>query len=62
MCFRWDWRQVICRMAHRGEASFNGQQNSLWLYQNDIGGTVHRNVQNCLGRRNRNPSMLRLAS
>jgi hypothetical protein len=48
--------------AMGGEASFNGQQNSLWLYQNDIGGTVHRNVQNCLGRRNRNPSMLRLAS
>ena len=31
-----------------GEASFIGQQNSLWLYQNDIGHTVYRGVQHCL--------------
>jgi hypothetical protein len=34
-----------------GEASFIGQQNSSWLYQNDIGQTVYRSVQNCLSRR-----------
>jgi hypothetical protein len=37
--------------AMGGEASFTGQQNSLWLYQNDIGQTVYRSVQNCLSRR-----------
>jgi Pyridine nucleotide-disulphide oxidoreductase len=31
-----------------GEASFVGQQNSLWLYQNDIGQTVYQGVMNCL--------------
>jgi hypothetical protein len=31
-----------------GEPSFRGQVNSLWLYQNDIGGTVYRGVQECL--------------
>jgi hypothetical protein len=38
------------RGAMGGEASFTGQQNSLWLYQNDIGQTVYRSVQNCLNR------------
>ena len=38
--------------AMGGEASFIGQQNSLWLYQNDIGQTAYQSVQNCLsGRR-----------
>jgi hypothetical protein len=36
--------------AMGGEASFVGQQNSSWLYQNDIGRTVYRSVQNCLSR------------
>jgi hypothetical protein len=36
--------------AMGGEASFVGQQNSLWLYQNDIGQSVFRSVQNCLNR------------
>jgi hypothetical protein len=31
-----------------GEASFVGQQNSLWLYQNDVGQTVHQGVQDFL--------------
>jgi hypothetical protein len=28
-----------------GEPNFTGQANSLWLYQNDIGATVYRGVQ-----------------
>jgi hypothetical protein len=32
-----------------GEPSFDGQANSLWLYQNDIGAVVYRGVQECLG-------------
>jgi hypothetical protein len=28
-----------------GEPNFTGQANSLWLYQNDIGATVFRGVQ-----------------
>lgn len=28
-----------------GEASFRGQANSLWLYQNDIGATIYRGIQ-----------------
>lgn len=31
-----------------GEPSFSGQANSLWLYQNHIGGVVHRGIQRCL--------------
>jgi hypothetical protein len=31
-----------------GEASFTGQANSLWLYQNDIGAVVHRGIWECL--------------
>lgn len=31
-----------------GEPSFDGQANSLWLYQNDIGGVVYRGVHECL--------------
>ena len=31
-----------------GEPSFRGQANSLWLYQNDIGGKVYAGVQNYL--------------
>jgi hypothetical protein len=31
-----------------GEASFVGQQNSLWLYQNDVGQTVYQSVQDRL--------------
>jgi hypothetical protein len=28
-----------------GEASFNGQQNSLWLYQNGLGQSIHDSVR-----------------
>lgn len=31
-----------------GEAGFDGQQNSLWLYQNDIGAVVYEEVQRWL--------------
>jgi hypothetical protein len=31
-----------------GEPSFEGQANSLWLYQNDIGGVVYEGVRDCL--------------
>jgi hypothetical protein len=31
-----------------GEPSFSGQANSLWLYQNHIGGVVHQGIQRCL--------------
>jgi hypothetical protein len=31
-----------------GEPSFDGQANSLWLYQNDIGAVVYRGVQEYL--------------
>ncbi len=31
-----------------GEPSFDGQANSLWLYQNDIGSVVYRGVHECL--------------
>jgi hypothetical protein len=31
-----------------GEPSFAGQANSLWLYQNDIGGVVYQGVMRCL--------------
>jgi hypothetical protein len=31
-----------------GEPSFAGQANSLWLYQNDIGGVIHQGVQRSL--------------
>jgi hypothetical protein len=27
-----------------GEPNFDGQANSLWLYQNDIGATIHREI------------------
>ena len=27
-----------------GEPNFDGQANSLWLYQNDIGGTIYRGI------------------
>jgi hypothetical protein len=33
-----------------GEASFRGQANSLWLYQNDIGATIYRGIQAQLDR------------
>ena len=36
-----------------GEPSFRGQANSLWLYQNDIGGVVYRGVQACIQRARR---------
>jgi hypothetical protein len=45
-----------------GEASFVGQQNSLWLYQNDIGHTVYKGVQCCLGAFPHAGSALRLES
>ncbi len=32
-----------------GERSFDGQQNSLWLMQNDIGRVVYEGVRECLG-------------
>jgi hypothetical protein len=28
-----------------GEPNFNGQANSLWLYQNDIGAVIYRAIQ-----------------
>jgi hypothetical protein len=31
-----------------GEAGFDGQQNSLWLYQNDLGAVVYDEVQRWL--------------
>jgi len=31
-----------------GEPSFDGQANSLWLYQNDIGGVVYQGVRQYL--------------
>lgn len=31
-----------------GEPNFTGQANSLWLYQNDIGATVYRGVQQAM--------------
>ena len=34
--------------AMGGEPSFAGQANSLWLYQNHIGGIVYQGVQECL--------------
>ena len=34
--------------AMGGEPSFRGQANSLWLYQNDIGGKVYEGIQECL--------------
>lgn len=34
--------------AMGGEASFAGQANSLWLYQNDIGALVYRGIQDVL--------------
>jgi hypothetical protein len=27
------------------EPNFDGQANSLWLYQNDIGGLIYRGIQ-----------------
>jgi hypothetical protein len=45
-----------------GEASFIGQQNSSWLYQNDIGQTVYRSVQNCLSRQRSTFGVRRSAS
>lgn len=36
-----------------GEPAFRGQANSLWLYQNDIGGVVYRGVQACIQRAQR---------
>ena len=27
-----------------GEPNFDGQANSLWLYQNDIGGVIYRAI------------------
>lgn len=38
-----------------GEASFNGQANSLWLYQNDIGALVYRGIQDVLEQLARQP-------
>ncbi|HLI13669.1 MAG TPA: hypothetical protein VKY65_18910 [Alphaproteobacteria bacterium] len=38
-----------------GEPSFDGQANSLWLYQNDIGEVVYRGVQDCLRQAARPP-------
>lgn len=32
-----------------GERNFDGQANSLWLYQNDIGRMVYLGIQECLG-------------
>ena len=32
-----------------GEPNFDGQANSLWLYQNDIGATVHREIRRLVG-------------
>jgi hypothetical protein len=31
-----------------GEPNFNGQANSLWLYQNDIGGVIYRTIHELL--------------
>jgi hypothetical protein len=28
------------------EPNFDGQANSLWLYQNDIGGLIYHGIQN----------------
>lgn len=36
-----------------GEKTFRGQANSLWLYQNDIGGVVYRGVAECIERAQR---------
>jgi hypothetical protein len=32
-----------------GEPNFDGQANSLWLYQNDIGAVIHGGITECLG-------------
>jgi hypothetical protein len=48
-----------------GEPSFAGQANSLWLYQNHIGGVVHRGVTESLAEASRPRSIgspARLAS
>lgn len=37
--------------AMGGEPNFDGQANSLWLYQNDIGATVHREALKLAGAR-----------
>jgi hypothetical protein len=31
-----------------GEPNFNGQANSLWLYQNDIGAVIYRAIHELL--------------
>lgn len=41
--------------AMGGEPNFTGQANSLWLYQNDIGATVFRGVQQVLENRQSAP-------
>jgi hypothetical protein len=37
----------VPRGAMAREASFAGQQNSLWLYQNGLGGMIYRGTRNC---------------
>jgi hypothetical protein len=37
----------VPRGAMAGEASFAGQQNSLWLYQNGLGEMIYRDTQKC---------------
>jgi hypothetical protein len=37
----------VPRGAMVGEASFAGQQNSLWLYQNGLGEMIYRGARNC---------------
>jgi hypothetical protein len=52
--------------AMGGEPSFDGQANSLWLYQNDIGAVVYHGVHECLeradGRNSRSQDGCRIGS
>ena len=43
--------------AMGGEANRDGQTNSLWLYQNDIGALVYRGVAACLASRRENGAL-----